>query len=654
MPDPNHKLQPGEPPLTGVGSGPPRWMVPVVVVALGLVAVAGALGRSGRVIGDGVDLYGTFWFYWWIDHCLRTLTDPSFTDMMFYPLGKDIFAHTGNNFVDAVLAWPLQAVLPYPGYQPVWVAVLLIGNGLTFWPLARHVLGKRSWAAFLATTLWTIHPFVLFECMTGRLTQALVWWLPLAILGFLRTGEAAVGGGRWSWSTLRWPVLMGLMTGLSAWTYWFQGYFMVLGFAWLAAVRLARPEGRRRSDLLVDWLIAGLVCLLVVTPGMLAMASAADTGAVPGLSEDTSGFFELPRALGNNVSQTLHGLVLMERHGQPQLTTFTWTVAALVGLVAGRNRWMWIGLAAVIGAFSIGPVWPGADGESTRMFHYLAAYRLVPFFDRLWFPYRMVVVAFLGLTLAVASAFARLEGLWAAHPKRVAGVALLALGVAAAEQHRHLALPLVSRDLTPPPVMATLGQVGGGLIELPVGLARVSIAWQPVHAQPTFGGMAENARLFWPEGFDKRLSNRFIRFLKGATVDPDQTRTFKAVDVLRFKAEGFRWVVLDRHLVDANLHNTPMWRRLNEQERLAAPFRVQAHLVEHLGPPAAVDGSLVVWDLAGWTADGLKIRPTTSELAPFAPTSENLRTRTWAMDDMPAYEQHLMDQGRIPDPRGGR
>ncbi|MBO87405.1 MAG: hypothetical protein CL927_18815, partial [Deltaproteobacteria bacterium] len=318
---------------------PPRWAIPVVVVALCVLAVSGAVGQSGRVIGDGVDLYGTFWFYWWIDHCLRTGTDPSFTDMMFHPLGKDIFAHTGNNFVDAVLAWPIQAILPYPDYQPVWVGIVLVGNGLTFWPLARHVLGRQSWATFLATMLWTIQPYTLFECMTGRLTQAMVWWVPLAVLGFLRTGESAGGSASaWSWHRLRWPLLMGVMTGLSAWTYWFLGYFLVLGFAWLATVTLVQPEGRGRLQLVWGWLLAGLACLVVVAPGLYAMATAADTGSVPGLADPTAGLFDLPRTLGNNVAQTLHGIVLMERHGQPQLTTLTWILGAAVAMGFGRQR----------------------------------------------------------------------------------------------------------------------------------------------------------------------------------------------------------------------------------------------------------------------------------------------------------------------------
>ena len=129
-----------------------------------------------HIIGDGVDMYGTFWFYWWISECLSTLTSPGFTDVMFHPLGKDIFAHTGNNFVDAVVAQPFQALLGFPRYQPVFVGVVLFVNALAMRPLARRVLGRGgaglSWGGFAAVLLWMANPFILFELMTGRLTQA--------------------------------------------------------------------------------------------------------------------------------------------------------------------------------------------------------------------------------------------------------------------------------------------------------------------------------------------------------------------------------------------------------------------------------------------------------------------------------------------------
>ena len=50
-------------------SGVPKWAETMSFVLLGLGAVSGALFHSDHVIGDGVDLYGTFWFYWWIGDC---------------------------------------------------------------------------------------------------------------------------------------------------------------------------------------------------------------------------------------------------------------------------------------------------------------------------------------------------------------------------------------------------------------------------------------------------------------------------------------------------------------------------------------------------------------------------------------------------------
>lgn len=598
------------------------------------------------MIGDGVDLFGTFWFYWWIDHCVRTLSDPSFTDVMFHPLGKEIFAHTGNNFVDAILAWPVQAVLPYPFYQPIWVALILIGNGLSFRPLADDVVGKNTWASLAATLLWTINPFVLFECMAGRLTQALVWWVPLALLGFRKCG-AFPAIPVWHWRRIRWPVLAGGMAALSGWTYWFLGYFLALTLAWTATADLLRPGARVRRTMVTDWLVAGVVCALLVLPGVLAMVGIREAGDVPGLTADVAQpWWELPRALGNNVSSNLHGIVLMERHGQPQLTTWTWASLAIVGLLGARHRLRWIGMAAIVAFFAIGPAWPGASGEPTRMFPYLLAYRWLPFFDRLWFPYRMVVMAFVGLSLAAAEAISRIEQSrfvrWA---PVVSAVVLLG---AAWEQHANLAFPLVHRDLTPPAVYETIGELGGGLIELPIGLARVSIAHQPVHKQPVFGGMAENAKIFWPPGYEARLKNPFIRFLKGVTHDVQGAPSFRPTDVMSLKADGFRWVVLDRHLVDANLHNTPMKRKLTAEQQENAPFIVQDAIIQELGPPVAIDGPLAVWDLRGWSTTGRETLPPNAEFSTFAPTAENLRKRSWPLDDMPAYERHLREQGRIP------
>jgi hypothetical protein len=124
-----------------------------VYLSVAVVGVLPALLAGAHVVGDGVDLYGTLWFFWWIRDCVEHLRDPSFTDLFFFPLGKDIFAHTGNNFVDALVSVPFQWVFGFPHWQPVFTAVLLIGNAWTFRRLAHRVIGPGA-GAFVATALW--------------------------------------------------------------------------------------------------------------------------------------------------------------------------------------------------------------------------------------------------------------------------------------------------------------------------------------------------------------------------------------------------------------------------------------------------------------------------------------------------------------------
>lgn len=635
----------GEPGGRRIGGGLAVGIVEVTSYALvALVAVAGALGAAGHVVGDGVDLYGTFWFFWWIKDCLEQARDPSFTDMMFHPLGKNIFAHTGNNFVDALASVPFQAAFGFPRYQPWFIGLVLFVNGLSFRPLAREILGPgRPWSVWTSTILWMICPFTLFELMCGRLTQAFLWFLPPAILWFLRIGHAR--RGRLGWLVA--PTLAGLFTGLQGWTYWFMGWFMAFAFAWLAVGELRRGIVSPRR-LALGWLTAALVCGLVIAPGALAMASAADQELVPGLVADSADtVFAKPKALANNVAPMLHGVVLMERFGQPMFTTWTWGAAALLVLLfAGKERRRWFGLLLFFLLFGVGPILPDRDGNQwLPMPHYQLAYRFLPYFDRLWFPYRMEVMSQLAAAVGLGVVLSRLEGALAWRLKRATGLVFGAVVLLfMAEQNEHLAYPLLHRDFTPPSVYRWLHDQPGSLIELPIGMSRISISWQAVHERPTFGGMAENAQIFWPEGMKRRMSLNLIRFLKDVTYNPSTKLTVSNRDKQRLLDEGFRWVVMDRHLVDCDLFRPRGTALPSDADQIV--FRAQDRVSAELGPPVAVDGELVVWDLAG------------EAVAPAAlqPTAQTLSHRTWTTEDMPEYERHLREVGRFPadgGPGGG-
>ena len=154
-----------------------RWIETLSYILLASGAVWFAINRPETGVGDGVDLYGTYWFYWWIKHCLVNGIDPGFTDLMFHPMGKDIFAHTGSNFVDAFFSIPFQMVFGYPDYQPWFILAVLLGNAFSFRYLMTGIL-KSPTAIWASTVLWLVNPYVLFELQTGRITQALLWFLP--------------------------------------------------------------------------------------------------------------------------------------------------------------------------------------------------------------------------------------------------------------------------------------------------------------------------------------------------------------------------------------------------------------------------------------------------------------------------------------------
>lgn len=637
---------------SGQSSARSRAAELLLYAAVAIVAVLPALPR-GRVVGDGVDLYGTFWFYWWIDWCARNGVDPSFTDKMFYPLGKDIFAHTGNNFVDAVVSLPLQALFGFPDYQPWWVALLLFGNALSFRPLAADLFESAA-ARISATLLWLLCPYILFECITGRFTQAMLWFVPLAVHHFLHIGgvgpDARLPGAAphgWRW---RDPLLAGIYTGLAAWTYWFMGHFLALFFAALALVDLARRSGR--GPRLLGWGLAGLSALAVVSPAVLAMVRHAEEGAVPGLMQAAAGS-DAPAQLANNVSQHLHGYWLMETQGQPMFGYLVWSVGLALAILLARDRLRWTLALLVCMAFALGPRHP--VGEGIDMPHYLWAWRNLPFFDRLWFPVRLLSVAMLAATVLLGMLVDRLDGWRRLHLPRLPAAVLpvLLIGLHMVEQNRVLAFPLLSRDLSPPRIYEVIGQHGGGLIELPIGMSRISIAFQPVHQQPTFGGMAENAPLFYAQGFQKRLNDPLISYLRRVTRDPDKDYELDLQDLERYRAEGFRWVVLDRQLVDSEISRGSFARRMPPTVVDRAPFYVQQNISERLGAPVMAEERYIVWDLQG----GAEIP---EELQPDA---EALSERTWPKTEMPEYEARLRERGRLrgelgetsgPEPAGDR
>jgi len=595
--------------------------------------VSGALGDPWYVIGDGVDMYGTVWFYWYAKQTLLTLTDPSWTDLFFYPLGKDIFAHTGNNLVDAWASIPLQMIMPGFSWVKWWVVLMMVLNAVSFRWFASRVFESRNAALFCAVA-WEVNPFTMFEITCGRFTQAFLPFLPLMLGAFIMTSRER---------SIRWPLVAGLSAGLQAWTYWFMGFFILPALGWLSIIGLKASSDRRA--LLKHYLVAAAVCIAVVAPGVLMMADAASLGLVPGLHDSQSLNSDEPMRLANNVSQTLHGYGGFSQLGPPMFTYIAWALPIIAWIFLGPGRGMWLPIFFVILAFSLGPMspMPFLDGQIV-MPHYMFAYKNIPFFDRLWFPYRMIVIGFAVASLAFGYLVMQLERRWGLTNRLFAIILFSWVCLTTFEQSRFAIFPFVTKDLTPPTSMTWLADESedvDAVIHLPFGVTQPAIVWQTLHNQPLYGGMGENAEVLWPSNFRDRMRNSFIQSLLRATRNPEMEPRVPAYNDYQrsvMEEEGFRWIVLHRDLLEMEFEkHLPVHE--DGLSRSKADLAV-ARLVALIGEPVAVEGPLVTWDLIGGSEVPNSIQPQVGWVA----------QHDWPGFVLNEYERALGAPGRIEEP----
>ena len=382
----------------------------------------------------------------------------------------------------------------------------------------------------------------------------------------------------------------------------------------------------------------------MVLPGLLSMSQAAADQLVPGLSGGGGkSLFEVPPALANNVSQSLHGYELFLRRGAPMLTYWTWGVPLLLWMFWGPQRARWLPFLVVVVLFSFGPTIhvPFMEGP-VIMPHYMAAYHYVPFFDRLWFPYRMLVVGMVVLALAIGFLVQRFEAHSVRNASRVPLLLMLFVGCTGLEQTRFGIFPFVSKDLSPPEIFEWMGEQEGegaqAVISLPFGPGQPNIVWQSIHRRPLWGGMGENASLLWPKGYRRRLKNSFFKALMRAVKKPRAKvpeRAYVPVQRSMLEMEGFRWVLLDRAILFQELRFDPKRRENDSPDEMLK--MILKRLDETIGSsPVAAEDRYVLWDLLGQADAPSHLQPTEGLLSAIS----------WDLIEAPFYEMQLVEAGR--------
>ncbi len=542
---------PPPPPATGWRSERARWWLALAsyVVLAVLFVGPGNLTNAMQVAGQGIDLPGTVWIHWWVRTTLEQGTLPVTTDLLFYPDGKNFFADTGANYLDAYLGVPFQWVFGVPGFMDPLALVILVGNSLAFAALARDLTGGRWGPAWAATVAFSLNPFLLRQLGEGRPTQAMLWFVILAVRYALRLRTG----------TPRDAALFGVFTALSALTYWFNAYFIAFGLLPFALWELARAPRvvAPRIALAVG------VALLLTAPFLVGIAHEIDAGAVRRLQYTNWG--DGPAAAGSRWRDVM-----------TDFGAATWIAAFFLGLAAWRRSGILLlgGLFALLTAI-------GAQLDVTdpmiRNYLVILLWDHLPLFSRLGFPDRATCMTFLMLSLGAAYGLSRLDAVW---------VPLFALGVLG-EAFWSTNLPLPNTVYVPSPCASYVRAHPGPVIALPLGSSESAMITQTAHGQPMFGGMGEREPDLRPNGYDERIRNTFLINI-GATLSDSHPPIGYTLADREAITSVFKWAWYDLKFTP------PSWS--------AAGFNGEAvvrQLTKELGEPVMRVGRCAVFDLQG-------------------------------------------------------
>ena len=574
-----------------------RWLPLLVVAIVAGGVILPALSPHHLIGIEAADSYGTQWFYWLTGRNLLEGGSWSHTDAFFYPWGKDILGHTGANFLDALLAAPIRAVLgDVAGYNAA-VLLMLVLNGLAFVPLASDLTDDRRVVA-LSSALFALSPYALFELIEGRPTQALLAPLVLFVWALRREG----------W---RMALLAGVLLAVSGSQYWFYTFFggmIALGHG------LVRAASQPR--ILLTHALTAAVALLLCSPVAATLLASSASGTTPGLL--STEFWSLSSVtpvtvegmpIGLRVWQPFAGIVgdytVNPMDGQRRFAPLAPQVpitALLCGLAVlirpGRiRRGPWVAMVLIAALLSIGPVLLIGQTVVVEPL-YLGMVKSLAFLRRLWWPARALSTLSILLAMSVTvvlSALASRGRLW------IGGtvVALLWAG----ELFVGGVAPLPSWDATPPAGYRCLAHgPPGALIELPHAWSRSHLYYQTIHGRPIMGGMLENQEAFMPfESAQLQWENSFlvgmrlIADLHTPQVPPSQAHRQQLYDL------GYRYVLL--HL------DGYVGRGIDHRHLRMADDRLR----ELLGAPVYADARVRIY--APWggpsPCEGVELEPDT-------------------------------------------
>ncbi len=561
----------------------------MALLVLGVLTLGPALAAPWRwfIGSDYLDTHGTQWFYWWFGRWLAALPDEPAT-YLFHPWGKDVYAHTGGNVLDALLALPLRTLLGPTLGTNVFVALVLGTNAGAAARLAA-AMGADRRGQWLASALGLMQPFALFEIEHGRPTQAILAPAALALAALVAGGRRGDGLRAGAW------------LAVAAMVYWYQGLVACLAAAGLWFGRVVTGEGRRAS---ARTALAAVACGALVAPFAAPMLLSLSDGGVPGLLALSDGAGPLGRLRLVTEQGDAQGLFVIDAAGRagalidqgglrfqagPRLIGPGLAALALAGLVRGRRVAAPVGFALGLTLLvAAGPLLVWGQGFLANP-PYLLLVERWDVLRRWWWPGRALGVAsMLGVGLAgVAVSRLGRGGPIAA----VVGVTAVSLGLWGADL-----LPLSRWDGRVSPGIACLSTEADAVLELPYALGQAPLYHQTVHERPMLNGMLVTKAAFQPpEVVALRAGNSYVRLLVAlGERDWRRERVWDPADEAAFRAFGYDTVVFRKA---GFLRPRP--QRDGTVEMQSDWPRAERIIADVLGSPAWQDEAVAIYALDG-------------------------------------------------------
>ena len=439
------------------------WALEILAVSLLYLAAVGAMtwpaiAHPDEVIIGGGELGGWLWRYWWhfteVDALLTGEFGPMESAYTFLSLGRH--PETGNILDVLFISWPLAKVFGVPLHYNLKVFIILVGDGVLAYVLARSITPYRLVAA-CAGLMAVVNPVSLHDLYGSGLRQLVLWPLLLFPLLLDRAERRErIGPG----------IAAGLMLGLVGAFYWFYGLFAGMFFGIWFIDLLIRERRRLQLRRMLRWLAPMFATMVVVAgtfalPYVLGEGSGTGGGGAAQKLPELSFFLSFPEydvirdvplrpdTYAENVLSSLNRTInssyspdnlFNPGHARalPMVVFFGGVLPALL-LKPGRfprsRLWLvvflvfWIGtLGPFLKWAGFGQAWgevvllPLGDGFYTVRMPWTWMFKWVPGMSRMFAPYRM------GSMVAVASVALVAMGLSRITDPRVRnGIAVMAI-----------------------------------------------------------------------------------------------------------------------------------------------------------------------------------------------------------------------------------